>query len=316
MPPKRVSPATTSVPAAASARAASTQATTPKSRASQPAAASAAAQGAQSRVPARVSGTPAKAPANISKSIAAQSAGSNTLEEKQPEIRSPDETPEAAATPPAQTRSRARRASNASVRGEQTVPIGRTVKAAPASGGAAASRQHPRARQEIAQAVPARAGSSEQGAGRTLVAVLAQLESIGRGLGEVEQLRADVQLLSRRIDELAAAIAGQDWASAESAAPVAPERDPESRRASRKGRATRASLPAEPGGTSDGNNGGGGEENVAGRERDPGDAVPPGVAVQTPAPLRPGDEAVLHTLEELPRRVARPRGKVGGRSRK
>jgi hypothetical protein len=36
-------------------------------------------------------------------------------------------------------------------------------------------------------------------------------------------------------------------------------------------------------------------------ERDPGDAVPPGVAVQSPAPLSAEDEAVLEKLEnEMP----------------
>lgn len=44
-----------------------------------------------------------------------------------------------------------------------------------------------------------------------------------------------------------------------------------------------------------------------GRDRDPGDAVPPGVAAATPAPLTQTDEAVLHTLEELPKRAGRGR---------
>lgn len=44
-----------------------------------------------------------------------------------------------------------------------------------------------------------------------------------------------------------------------------------------------------------------------GRDRDPGDAVPPGVATATPTPLTDTDEAVLHTLEELPKRAGRGR---------
>ena len=44
-----------------------------------------------------------------------------------------------------------------------------------------------------------------------------------------------------------------------------------------------------------------------GRNRDPGDAVPPGVAAATPASLTETDEAVLHTLEELPKRPGRSR---------
>ena len=35
-------------------------------------------------------------------------------------------------------------------------------------------------------------------------------------------------------------------------------------------------------------------------ERDPGDAVPPGVAVQSPAPLSAADQRVLETLEIEP----------------
>ena len=81
-------------------------------------------------------------------------------------------------------------------------------------------------------------------------AVLAQLESIGRGLGEIGQLRADVQRLSVRIDELAVAVAGQGQVPADDAASATPRRDPEPKRTSRKEPATRALLPAEPGGTS------------------------------------------------------------------
>lgn len=44
-----------------------------------------------------------------------------------------------------------------------------------------------------------------------------------------------------------------------------------------------------------------------GRDRDPGDAVPPGVAAATPAPLTDNDKAVLHTLEDLPKRAGRGR---------
>ena len=43
------------------------------------------------------------------------------------------------------------------------------------------------------------------------------------------------------------------------------------------------------------------------RDRDPGDAVPPGVAAATPTPLTENDEAVLHTLEDLPKRPGRSR---------
>ncbi len=81
-------------------------------------------------------------------------------------------------------------------------------------------------------------------------AVLAQLESLGRGLGEIGQLRADVQRLSVRIDELAAAVAGQGQVPAEDAASAAPGRNPEPKRTSRREAATRVLLPAKPGETS------------------------------------------------------------------
>ncbi len=45
----------------------------------------------------------------------------------------------------------------------------------------------------------------------------------------------------------------------------------------------------------------------SGRDRDPGDAVPPGVATVAPVPLTDADEAVLHTLEDLPKRTGRGR---------
>lgn len=51
--------------------------------------------------------------------------------------------------------------------------------------------------------------------------------------------------------------------------------------------------------------GGDGAEYPPGRDRDPGDAVPPGVAVQSPVPLAPGDKSVLRELERLPKRAPR-----------
>lgn len=152
-------------------------------------------------------------------------------------------------------------------------PTAPASKAAPARAAPAAASAAKAKTQKAAQAAPAPAEAREQGAAGALDAVMARLEDLGRGLGGIAQLRADVQGLSRRIDDLAALVAGQGQAPAASAAPAAPERDP-------------------------------------------GDAVPPGVAVQDPAPLTPGDEAVLHTLEEMPKRAARPRAKAGGRSRR
>jgi hypothetical protein len=49
-----------------------------------------------------------------------------------------------------------------------------------------------------------------------------------------------------------------------------------------------------------------------GRDRDPGDAVPEGVAVQDPAPLSEQDKAVKRRLEELGQ--TRPPGNETGRA--
>ncbi len=203
---------------------------------------------------------------------------------------------------------------DASVNAEQIMPTEQTAIDAPSPGGTAASRHHSKGRHEAAQATPARIESSEQGATRAQELVLAQLESIRRGIGEVGQLRVDVQALTRRIEELAAAMAGQGQARGESVTPVMSDRDGEPKRASGKRRVTRASRPAEPGSILDASSSVEDGSSVVGPERDPGDAVPPGVAVQTPARLTFGDEAVLHALENLPKRVARP--KAAGRSRK
>ena len=46
-----------------------------------------------------------------------------------------------------------------------------------------------------------------------------------------------------------------------------------------------------------------------GRERDPGDAVPPGVAPQAPVPMTPQDKKIRRALEQLPRRASAKKGK-------
>jgi hypothetical protein len=53
------------------------------------------------------------------------------------------------------------------------------------------------------------------------------------------------------------------------------------------------------------------------KDRDPGDAVPSGVAVQQPAPLTEEEQAVKRKLEELPSTVGRspdPPGQPQGRA--
>ncbi len=230
-------------------------------------------------------------PATLPKSPRSRRASASIgMGRQRPEDRSPDEMHEGVVpSPPMRPTAHKTKASNA--------------------------RHHPGLQQEVAQAMPARAGSNERGADLDHALVLAQLEIIRRGLGEVEQLRADVQTLSRRIEELAATMAGHGQESSESATPaVGADHEGEPKRASGKGRVAWASRPVMPAGASDESSSVEERGNVVGRQRDPGDAVPPGVAVQTPAPLTTDDKAVLHALEELPQRVARPQTK--SRSRK
>jgi len=275
-----------------------------------PTAPSAPAKGAQPRVPTEIAGP--RRPA-AGKSVLTQRSKPGTPGNMQ------NETPKIAAAglpARAQPGTRTARASSASVGTGQAEPSGQAAKGALAPGRATVSRQHPNSRPAVAPTVRAPAGPNEQGEKQALEAVLARLEEISRGLGEIGQLRVDVQRLSVRINELAVAAAGQGQAPAEVAASATPKRDPEPKRTSRKQPATQALLPAEPGGTSDRDRNGIGEGNLVGHGRDPGDAVPPGVAVQTPAPLRSEDQAALDALKELPRRVARSKGRAGGQARK
>ena len=52
-----------------------------------------------------------------------------------------------------------------------------------------------------------------------------------------------------------------------------------------------------------------GGDDAFGRDRDPGDAAPPGVAVQSPAPFSKDDKKALNALANLPKR--RRRGRQG-----
>ncbi len=209
-----------------------------------PAVPSAPTDGAQLRVPKTTAG-PRKTAAG--KSVVIQRSKSGTLGDMQ------DETPRVAvAGSPAKVQSgtRTARVSSASVSTGRAKPTDQAAKGAPAPGRTIVTRQHPSSRPAAAQTVPPLAGPDEQREGRAIEAVLAQLESLGRGLGEIGQLRADVQRLCVRIDELAAAVAGQGQVAAEDAASAAPGRNPEPKRTSQREPATRVLLPAEPGGTS------------------------------------------------------------------
>ena len=209
-----------------------------------PAVPSAPADGAQPRVPKTIAG-PRKTAAG--KSVAIQRSKPGRLGDMQ------DETPRVAvAGSPAKVQSgtRAARVSSASVRAGQSKPTGQAAKGASVPGRTTVTRQHPSSRPAAAQTAPPLTGPDEQSERRAMEAVLAHLESLGRGLGEIGQLRADVQKLSVRIDELAAAVAGQGQVPAEDAASVTPRRDQEPKRTSRREPAMRVLLPAKPGGTS------------------------------------------------------------------
>jgi len=95
------------------------------------------------------------------------------------------------------------------------------------------------------------------------------------------ELRAEVREISGRLDQIAAGMP-----SAGQAASARPQRP--------------AADMADDGDRSE-------------RNRDPGNAAPPGVAVMSPTPLIKTDEAVLRSLEELPRHAGR--GKRGTRAR-
>jgi hypothetical protein len=47
------------------------------------------------------------------------------------------------------------------------------------------------------------------------------------------------------------------------------------------------------------------------RDRDPGDAVPPGVAVKHPAPLTEHDREVLRQLEQMGKQPGNPEKEAG-----
>ena len=174
----------------------------------------------------------------------------------------------AAHSPAALKAKRSAKGSNIPVNAEQILSTGRTATGAASPGGTAASRHEAKVRHEAAQATPVGAESSEQRAARAQELVLAQLENIRRGIGEIEQLRANVQALTRKVEELAAAMASQGQAPGESATPVTPDRDGEPKRASGKGHVTWASRPAEPGGILDASSSVEEGSSVVGRKRD------------------------------------------------
>lgn len=125
------------------------------------------------------------------------------------------------------------------------------------------------------QPAAAKAGTGrEERASRALDAIKTLGEMIAEGIGTLAEMRAEMRVMSGRLDQLSA---------------------------SRLDSAHRA----EPAGDAD--------DYQTGRDHDPGDAVPPGVAVMSPTLLTETDEAALQSLEELPKRAGR--GKRGPRAK-
>lgn len=125
---------------------------------------------------------------------------------------------------------------------------------------------------------PERLEASARGEDRTsraLDALKALGEVVSEGIDTLRELRAEMREMSGRLDQLAASIPNP-------------------------GQAVSSGSQA--------------DDYQVGRDRDPGDAVPPGVAVVSPTPLSETDEAALHSLEELPKRGGR-QGKRGQRAK-
>ena len=132
------------------------------------------------------------------------------------------------------------------------------------------------------QPAAAEAGTGrEERANRALEAIKTLSEMIMEGIGTLAELRTEMRQMNGRLDQLAA----------------------NGPNAGRTG----------PGGLDRPAAADSADDYPVGRDRDPGDAVPPGVAVMSPAPLTETDEAALHSLEELPKRTGR--GKRGPRAK-
>jgi hypothetical protein len=123
---------------------------------------------------------------------------------------------------------------------------------------------------------PEASARGEDRASRALDALKTLGEVVAEGIDTLRELRAEMREMSGRLDQLAASMPnpGQAISSGSQAA----------------------------------------DDYQVGRDRDPGDAVPPGVAVMSPTPLSETDEAALHSLEELPKRGGR-QGKRGQRAK-
>ncbi len=111
--------------------------------------------------------------------------------------------------------------------------------------------------------------------------LLTRLNAIENGLADLQPLATRMQSLSDQIEQLQATLTDQAPATAKPASPDKPRRSKAPSRAAFDNDGAPAS------------------------KRDPGDAVPPGVAVKSPTPVAGDDKKILDALKAIPKRRGR-----------
>ena len=237
--------------------------------------------------------------------------------------RPPNRAPPATAAKLAGSGRLEKKPASAASRSASPADVGRYASMAPrprtpAASAKRASRPPARRRSSKVAAAPdevaahpkapsARHAAPDRGSGPAPDALTARLDAIAQGLAELPGLRAEVRALGERVEHLAAVMIGQGGGGFGVEAPSPSERGVGPPRARRRGR---SSSPASSLESQRATNASGVEDVTRRDNRDQGDAVPPGAALQSPAPLTGNDEAVLHRLEGLAMR--RGRGHRGG----
>ena len=133
---------------------------------------------------------------------------------------------------------------------------------------------------------------------------MARLDAIADALTGLKPLPAAVQALAGRLEEVVSRVPDANQGAPEPTA-LMPDQDggpKQARRRSPRRAATTSMLQPTSGANASEN----GDDAF---DRDPGDAVPPGVAVPSPAPLSKDDKKALDALANLPKR--RRRGRQG-----
>ena len=147
-------------------------------------------------------------------------------------------------------------------------------------------------------ASPGRSGRAGANVGPDLGAILKRLDAIAEALAELQALPAALRALDAQVGSLVAS-QSRDAAPPHAATLAKPGSAPA--RANRRSPAREAATGPR---TAPREDEAGGERQF-GRARDPGDAVPPGVAAQSPGALREEDETALSGLAKLARRGRR-----------